>query len=597
VIIVRVSILVLMMVSLTQLLSAHPISMTQTDVYATRQTLKVSIDLFVEDLFLFHSLEPTDDNFLRKEDILSASEKHKAFLLERFVVRDANGEPLVGKVTEVKLGPIDDKGIPMADLMAHSLVYQIEYPLPEGTSFLTFSQTLGTTQFGFPAVMLLRIKQEGSDVPYVAEMRSNEPHTVKLDWDHPPLSPEASEKEWEEWDATRREKSLGITSYSSVYSFLYVEDYEVRHEVLVPLLTLEASVPIQRANADFLDIAEQEQAGPAITQFFTKANPIKIDGVLVTPKVDRIDFYGLDFKDFAQKADKRRVSMINARVGVILSYPVKSPPQSVEVSWDLFNKYVWGAQMVIFAYDKNYSQFFSPYQKSYKWSNPGRPAPPPIDCISESLAPIPVWSIPVVSIAVVAIGLAMAFANLRRPIIALALLAVDLLVAGSLWNDFRVRTPNPFVPVPSLSSDQAKGVFDRLLQNVYRSFDYRDDAQVYDALSRSLAGPILERTYLDIKKGLVVMEQGGAQAQVTRVSLTGGKPSPLTRGKDPRGFDFLATWEVEGTVEHWGHIHQRTNEYQAIFSVEPIDDAWKITSMNVQSDKRKSFKTRVRSFQ
>jgi hypothetical protein len=198
---------------------------------------------------------------------------------------------------------------------------------------------------------------------------------------------------------------------------------------------------------------------------------------------------------------------------------------------------------------------------------------------------------------VVAIGLAMAFANLRRPIIALALLAVDLLVAGSLWNDFRVRTPNPFVPVPSLSSDQAKGVFDRLLQNVYRSFDYRDDAQVYDALSRSLAGPILERTYLDIKKGLVVMEQGGAQAQVTRVSLTGGKPSPLTRGKDPRGFDFLATWEVEGTVEHWGHIHQRTNEYQAIFSVEPIDDAWKITSMNVQSDKRKSFKTRVRSFQ
>jgi hypothetical protein len=571
--------------------------MTRTDVYATRGSLKVSIDLFVEDLFLFHGLEPTDENFLRKEDIIQASEKHKAFLLERFVVRDAQGEVLPGKVTEVTLGAIDEKGIPMAELMAHSLVYQIEYALPAGTSFLTFAQSLGTTQFGFPAVMMLRIKQEGSEVPYVAEMRTNEPHTVKLDWEHPPLSPEASEKDWQDWEATRREKSLGITSYSSVYSFLYVEDFEVRHEILIPLLTLEASVPIERANADFLEVAEQEKAGPAIQQFFTKANPIKIDGIVVTPKVERIDFYGLDFKDFAQKADKRRVSMINARVGVILSYPVKSSPQQVEVAWDLFNKYVWGAQMVVFAFDKSYSQFFSPYQKTYVWSNPGRPAPAPIDRVSESLQPLSKISIPFASVALLAVGLIQAWTFRRRRVFAISMLLVDLLLVGLLWNSFRVELLNPLVAVPRLSDEQSRSVFDRLLQNIYRSFDYRNDAQVYDALDRSLAGPILEKTYLAIKQGLVVMEQGGAQARVTRVSLMDGTRSSAAKSQDPRGFDFLATWEVEGTVEHWGHIHQRVNEYQARFSVQPIDNAWKITSMKVENDKRKSFRTRVRSFQ
>ncbi|MBY0586769.1 hypothetical protein K2X85_06310 [bacterium] len=578
------------------LVSAHPISMTQTDVFATRQSLKVSIDLFVEDLFLFHGLEPTDDNFLRKEDILAASEKHKAFLLERFIVRDAQGVPISGKVIDVKMGSLDDKGIPMAELMAHSLVYQIEYPLPPGTTFLTFAQSLGTTQFGFPAVMMLRIKQEGSEVPYVAEMRSNEPHTVHLDWDHPPLSSEASEKEWQEWESTRREKSLGITSYSSVYSFLYIENYEVRHEVLVPLLTLEASVPIKRADPDFLDVAEQESAGPAIKEFFTKANPITIDGVKVAPLIDRVDFYGLDFKDFAQKADQRRVSMVNARVGVILRYPCKSPPERVEVAWDFFNKYVWGAQMVIFTDDKNYTQFFSPYQKTYLWSSPGRSALPTLDHVSQSLRPLPTWSIPFASAAFVVVGIIGAVIGRTRPLRAAAFLSIDLFVAALLWNQFRIEVPSPLATVPRLDSEEARSVFDRLLQNVYRSFDYQNDDQIYDALHRSLAGSILQKTYLAIKQGLVVMEQGGAQARVTKVSLIDGRESPAP-GKDPRGFEYHATWQVEGTVEHWGHIHQRVNEYQANFSVEPVGDAWKITAMNVESDRRKSFRTRVRTFQ
>jgi hypothetical protein len=580
---------------------AHPVSMTQTDVFATRQSLKVSIDLFVEDLFLFHSLEPTDDNFLRKEDILSASEKHKAFLLERFTVRDANGELIAGRVTGVKLGEIDAKGIPMTDLMAHSLVYQIEFPLPPETSFVTFAQTLGTTQFGFPAIMMLRIKQEGSEVPYVAEMRSNEPHTVKLDWDHPPLSPEASEKDWEAWEATRREKSLGITSYSSVYSFLYIEDYEIRHEVLVPLLTLEASLPIERADPDFLDVAEQEKAGPAIKAFFEKANPIKIDDVLATPTVDRLDFYGLDFKDFAQKADRRRVSMINARVGVILRYPLKSRPRTVEVAWDLFNKYVWGAQMVIYSEEKNFSQFFSPYQKTFRWTSPERPAAVPIESVEYKAPPdAPKRMNRWFEILVIVVGLTAS--SLMQPYFSLAkrcliLFASSCALAAAMLAIDRAGLMQIWPKTPPPSNEEARALFDRVLHNVYRSFEYRDDAQVYDALAKSLAGPILEKTYLDIKKGLVVLEQGGAQARVTRIALSDAQAQPIAGGKDPRGFDLLATWEVEGTVEHWGHIHQRINEYQALFSVEPVDRVWRITAMNVQSDKRKSFKTRLRSFQ
>lgn len=577
---------------------AHPISMTQTEAYANRDKLKVSIELFVEDLFLFHNLVPTDENFLRPDDLRGAMEKHKAFLLERFTVRDADGNLIPGTVVKIDECAIGEKGIPMTDLMAHSLVYHIEYPMPPGGEFLTLSQSLGTTQFGFPAIMLLRLKQEGSDVPYVAEMRTNEPHTVRLDWEHPPLSPEASEKEWEDWDAKRREKALGITSYSSVYSFLYIEDHQVRHEVLVPLLTLEGSVPIERREPDFLDVDEQDKAMEAIAAYFQKANPIHINGELVTPTVDRIDFYGLDFRDFAQKADRRRVSMVNARVGVILTYPFSGSPENVELTWDMFNKFVWGVQTVVFAFDQNFTQFFSPYQKKFQWTNPGRPPAQEVTAVVTGLSPLKTWTVPVASLVCAAVGLVVALMLRGRPALAVGGLALSVVAAAVLLPVARVQVRNPFAPVPRLDDDAARLVFNSLLQNVYRSFEYPQEERVYDTLARSMSGPLLEKTYLGIKQGLVMREQGGAVARVGEVSVVSAKRAPVHDPKaDPRGFDIRAVWDVSGTVEHWGHIHTRVNEYEATFTVLPEGKNWKIAAMDVTGEKRKSFTTKLRNFQ
>ncbi len=52
------------------------------------------------------------------------------------------------------------------------------------------------------------------------------------------------------------------------------------------------------------------------------------------------------------------------------------------------------------------------------------------------------------------------------------------------------------------------------------------------------------------------------------------------------GFSTLGTWNVAGSVGHWGHIHQRTNQYEARFTVEAIDGVWKITSLDVLQEER-----------
>jgi len=58
-----------------------------------------------------------------------------------------------------------------------------------------------------------------------------------------------------------------------------------------------------------------------------------------------------------------------------------------------------------------------------------------------------------------------------------------------------------------------------------------------------------------------------------------------TLGDGP-GFRSRCTWNVAGSVGHWGHIHRRRNRYEAELLVEPVDGAWKITGLELLAEER-----------
>ena len=57
-------------------------------------------------------------------------------------------------------------------------------------------------------------------------------------------------------------------------------------------------------------------------------------------------------------------------------------------------------------------------------------------------------------------------------------------------------------------------------------------------------------------------------------------------GRDNNGFQGRATWNVNGSVGHWGHVHSRSNQYQADLFIEAIDNRWKLVEMNVLQELR-----------
>ena len=47
-----------------------------------------------------------------------------------------------------------------------------------------------------------------------------------------------------------------------------------------------------------------------------------------------------------------------------------------------------------------------------------------------------------------------------------------------------------------------------------------------------------------------------------------------------------AKWTVRGTVRHYGHVHVRTNQYEAKYTVGRDEEGWKLFEMEILDQER-----------
>ncbi len=149
------------------------------------------------------------------------------------------------------------------------------------------------------------------------------------------------------------------------------------------------------------------------------------------------------------------------------------------------------------------------------------------------------------------------------------------------WGDGEVELPG---------REYCEQVFRPLHLNMYRSFDYTDESDVYDALAGSVQGPLLEALYTQIYGSLVQGEQGGMLGIITGIepmelAIDNVRLGPVN---DADVILFTAThrWRVEGTVYHWGHSHTRTIEYLARYEVAGLGEGWRFVGHEVLEQTR-----------
>ena len=162
--------------------------------------------------------------------------------------------------------------------------------------------------------------------------------------------------------------------------------------------------------------------------------------------------------------------------------------------------------------------------------------------------------------------------------------AVFVAMAFGLVAFGQIEVRNPLKASYQLPEADALTTLQGLLQNTYRAFDFRAEEDVYDKLAVSVAGDLITDIYLQSRQRLVMEEQGGARAKVQDVQLLDavqtGSPDRRQR------FTFQCAWRITGTVNHWGHSHQRRNQYDAMITIQPVGRAWKIVALDVIEERR-----------
>ena len=580
--------------------TAHPISITEVQMFVTRSKAILRVQMFAEDLILFQGLEPNDQDRLIPEDLKRGLEDHKTFLLEKISLRDANGELYKGQITDMKPFEIPADGIAATDMMQHTATYEIEVPFAMPPEFLTIQQDITDSNSIVPSEMSLNIHQAGTGLNFTERLLPGGSTTVRFDWKQE-LAEDASDEEWDSWFEKQREATLGITSYSSVYSFIYIEPVEMRHEILIPLATLATILPVKHQDPAFVEIGEQDAIREQIRNWLKDQNPVMINGTRIIPEFTRIDFYSLNLSDFAAQAAAQKVSMASGRVGIIMTY--KTPDDSirdVSQSWSTFYSTMTKVPAVVIAYPNSMSKFeFSRFNtaedNTLTWKCKPEDLPKQISSVNATYSPKPTMRL-LAGSAVLAVA-ALLLLKKTSTTVGRVVAGLLLIVAVLAWKPLSFVIDHPWKSPAELSSDQAKDVFTKLHSGLYRSLDFGTEDRIYDALAQTVDGELLEDLYLQLRQSLELRDQGGAIARIRSVEHDAGAAVARKDSFVPwPGFQYKSTWTVSGTVEHWGHVHERQNQFDAIFTIEPRAGHWKITRMDVAGQTQKSARTTLRKF-
>jgi len=550
---------------------------TIAEIFVTRDSIRVELEIGVGDLKGFRNIMP-DPLYER----LGYDPEPLSVRLQRFLAQDwvihADKQPLPGRVIEIVPRPrlrrdeITGEPLPSGDDDEELTVFvKLVYGLPKPPDALSIRppaiEGFAAANIGFV------VYHEGLPVTDFRYLSAEE--TIDLDWTDP-------------WYSRFRNRNLKRQFDAPLSAFLYVEHYEVRKEVVVRPKDLEQWIDLGLGDSDVIAVADQDVLKQTVAEFLATRSPVAIDGVVAEPTLDRIHFVRRTLRRTGVIDPPEDVPVVSATLGVIFVYPIDALPDSVSMTWDLFGGKIQQIPSIATDEAGGLPYKLQPDDNVLIWQNfLTNPSVPSFVAIAAAPSfgriSVPMISAMCLSLLVVVGARYLTRRGNRRVLLGTGgILAVSVVL---LWPVVRVSVPVPFIKSAAVTTSEAEHIVSSLLTNVYRSFDFREEGVIYDALARSASGDLLTQVYLETRRALELQNQGGARVKVDEVSMTAVEPSPL-RGEI--GFVARCTWDVTGSVGHWGHIHRRTNQYEARFTIQSIDGVWKITGLELIQEQRLS---------
>ena len=541
---------------------------TIAEYFIEEDRVRLELEIGLQDIEGFRNLLPDAIYEKLDHEPRPLAERIRDFYTHDLVLRADGGNPMFGRIVEIGPRPrivrdeISGEPLPIADDDQEIVIFAvIEYPIATRPETLTL---LGPSISPRPGIGFVAYHRgiAVNDFRYLSPAQ-----TLELDWADP-------------WYTSFDTRALRRTYFAPMSGFVYVEPYEVRKEIIARPLDLQQWVDLGLENRETIPVDIQADLLRRAGEFLRVHQAVRIDGEEVVPDLARINFLERTLTSSKVIEPPRELDVYSAILGVIFVYPTDGLPDRVTMDWDLFSDRIQMVPASSVDQAGALPTFLEPDYKVLEWQNflknPVLPTMadirPPPTTIQRWMSWIR-WLVLLTAVLIIAWYLREA----RRHQVSHILvggIAVCALVISTIC--FRIGSE------AVITNQRAGKVVGGLLHNIYRAFDYRREEQIYDTLERSVSGDLLERIYLETRKGLELTNQGGARAKVKDIELV----EISTRSGDDGAFVAEATWNVYGSVGHWGHIHQRSNRYVAELNITPIDDIWKLTGLEIIDEQR-----------
>lgn len=373
---------------------------------------------------------------------------------------------------------------------------------------------------------------------------------------------------------------------ATAQAYLYLEPFHARVEVMLDVATVQGwlklpSVPAAPMSPAARQLLSDSAAKAAAEWCLMKANETRAQGALSgVALVKGKPGATLPYDDGESPTEQELM------VGFMYEFSIPGAPETIELRWSQFAAPVERLPLTIFHGVTSTRKEISVTNPSTTWTNDGKlPMPKPLAALPALPQPV-VYAVPVITILWGLFGIGfyiwMDVRNKKFPGGFLPFLAAWLFGIAITWGT-TVKIPEPFAAssVAISTPAAAEAVLQPLLRNIYRAFDYRKEADIYDLLARSVDGELLRTLYLQIVQALTLDDAEGARVRVTDLSVTIEQVTVRNEG-----FVAQGQWTALGTVGHWGHQHQRLNRYKANLIVNPVAGEWKLTGLEVMEERR-----------
>ncbi|MHC4470919.1 MAG: hypothetical protein ACYS99_08130 [Planctomycetota bacterium] len=365
-----------------------------------------------------------------------------------------------------------------------------------------------------------------------------------------------------------------------IYLEFGVDDEQMVLRALLEPIPFAAWIGIEIKEPKLLTEEEREKIRTGAEAFFAKVLEVRIDGVPVKTK----------FREY------EKVSMLvhfepDLYGRLVMSYGVKGKPRQASVRWLAFEgvlSWLLRVEGEIKGYGDVAYVGLTAEEPEYVWHPPRGPRIPPSVREPDLYRP-PTVGVPLVSAALLVAALVflpVSFLLRLRPRHRWLGVGAALVLVLALSGVARTEMRPPWVSRFKLPDEEgARFIFETLHRNIYRSFDYESESDIYDTLARSVRGELLEEVYAEVYESLILRDQGGVVCRIQDVTITECEIE-LPADEDALRFLAKARWRVRGTVRHYGHVHVRVNEYRAEYTVGRDEEGWKIIDVEILEQER-----------